>query len=122
METKEAFAKRLEIALDFLGVDRKQSERKRYLAKRLDITERHAGNYLHGAKLPTPEGAIDMAQVLDVNPNWLWFGNGPMKPLTPAQTAHIEAVQALPEPEQNRVFSVSAVLAGSGQEGAARAS
>lgn len=111
MDRKEAFAQRLGIALDHLKIAPNQAERKRYLAELVDITPRHAGNYLSGKKLPTPDGMIDLAIKLGVNPNWLWAGYGAMLPLTPEQTAHIEAVQTLPPATQARVFSVSEALA-----------
>ena len=110
MDHKKAFAARLMIALDAAGVETKNADRKRYIAALAGISERQAGNYLAGEKLPTPDGMIDLATKLGVNPNWLWAGYGPMKALTDAQTAHIEALQSLPEAEQSRVFSVSEAL------------
>ena len=110
MDIKQAFAARLLIALDVAGVEPKNAERKRYIAALLDISERQAGNYLSGDKMPASEGMIDLAIKLRVNPNWLIAGNGPMRALTPEQSALIEALQALPEVEQKRVFSVSESL------------
>jgi hypothetical protein len=110
MDTKQAFGVRLTQALDHQGISPVAADRKRYLSKLLDITERHAGNYLRGDKLPSSEGMIDIAKKLRINPTWLIAGIGPMQPLSDAEIAHILMLRTLTPSDQEKVFRVSEVF------------
>jgi len=79
-DTKTRFADRLSQALTMAGVPDKSIDKKRHLSAIASVTERHAGNYLTGEKLPTMEGMIDMAIQLGVALEWLATGRGPMLP------------------------------------------
>ena len=78
---KTRFADRLSKALTLAGVPDKSIDKKRHLSAIASVTERHAGNYLAGEKLPTMEGMIDLAIQLGVALEWLATGRGPMLPL-----------------------------------------
>jgi transcriptional regulator with XRE-family HTH domain len=106
MNIKEQFGERLKTALEHLGVESTGAARKRYLSKRLDITERQAGNYLNGVKMPTLEGVIDLANKLGVNPNWLLAGIGPMIPLTQEEITHIINLRTLDVGDQQRLYHI----------------
>ena len=103
METKISFASRLKLALDDNGVTTRPPERKRYLADLTGVTERQAGNYLNGEKLPTSEGIIELASKLKVSHEWLATGRGSMHPpgLTDQQA---EFLSRLSEAEKERFF------------------
>ena len=103
METKLLFANRLKLALDANGVTTKPPERKRYLAELAGVSERQAGNYLNGEKLPTSEGIIELAGKLNVSHEWLATGRGSMHPpgLTDQQA---EFLSRLSEAEKERFF------------------
>lgn len=103
MDTKLSFANRLKLALDDNGVTTKPPERKRYLADLTGVTERQAGNYLNGEKLPTSEGIIKLASKLKVSHEWLATGRGSMHPpgLTDQQA---EFLSRLSEAEKERFF------------------
>jgi hypothetical protein len=79
-DTKTRFAYRLSQALTLAGVPDKSINKKRHLSAIASVTERHAGNYLAGEKLPTMEGMIDLAIQLGVALEWLATGRGPMLP------------------------------------------
>ena len=104
MDIKQDFARRLVLALDHAGISTKPIDRKRYLSHIAGVSERHAGNYLSGEKLPTPEGMIDLAIRLGVAWDWLATGRGFM--LSTNLTAE-EAltIQALSNEDRHRLFS-----------------
>lgn len=112
MNTKQEFARRLALALDHAGAPHKPIDRKRWIARRCDITERHAGNYLRGAKMPTIEGLIELALMMCVSWEWLATGRGQMTPidLTPEEITCVRAVRSLPPGERTRLISVIDVL------------
>ncbi len=79
--SKTRFADRLSQALTLAGVTDKTIDKKRHLSAIASVTERHAGNYLTGEKLPTMEGMIGLAIQLGVALEWLATGRGPMLPV-----------------------------------------
>jgi len=109
MDTKKLFAARLAAALDHAKVSTRPPERKKYLSEATGVTERHAGNYLSGDKLPTPEGLIELAIKLGVDWTWLATGQGCMVPqkLTDAEAATLSALSAA---DRERLFQIGAVL------------
>jgi transcriptional regulator with XRE-family HTH domain len=107
---RDGFTRRLTQALDLNGVERTAIERKRFLARLMQVSERHAGNYLSGTKLPTTEGMIDLARKLGVALEWLANGTLPIRPLrlTPEQVGVLERLS----PEQiDRLFQIGGILA-----------
>lgn len=110
MDIKQDFARRLAKALDYAGVSTRMIERKRYLASIAKVSERHAGNYLAGAKLPTPEGMIDLAIRLGVSWDWLATGRGWMVTVNLTEE-EILTLQAMTEEERSRFFQIGKVLA-----------
>lgn len=110
---KKAFGKRLVRALEAqeqrIGIVRTTIERKRYLCSVTGIGERQAGNYLHGEKLPEPDGLMALAKDLGVSWEWLAIGTGDMLPLdlTPDEAA---LLRALSPAERARLFQVGQVL------------
>lgn len=110
MDIKHDFARRLALALDFAKVSTRPADRKRYLAGLARVTERHAGNYLAGEKLPTPEGMIDLAIRLGVSWDWLATGRGIMVPinLTPEEAL---TLHALSHEDRQKLFHIGQVLA-----------
>jgi transcriptional regulator with XRE-family HTH domain len=107
MDIKSDFAGRLVLALDAKGVRPIDAERKRYLSKLLNLSERQIGYYLKGQKMPTLDGAIDLALKLGVSAEWLMSGRGLMRPLSPEEAAHINQVRDLPEEDRERVYRIS---------------
>ena len=107
---REGFAHRLKHALDLNHVDREDSERKKYLAKMLGITERHVGNYLSGEKLPATERLIDMARGLGVSVEWLANGVLPVKPI-PLTQEQIGVLERLSQDQIDRLFQIGGILA-----------
>lgn len=110
MDIKRDFSLRLVQALDAAGVEPVHVERKRYLHRVLDITPRHAGNYLNGEKLPTPEGMVKLAMCLGVSLDWLMTGQGLMQPLTAAEQTHLAETRQLAEPDREKVYRLSQVF------------
>lgn len=110
MDIKQDFARRLVLALDHAGVSTKPIDRKRYLAHIAGVSERHAGNYLAGEKLPTPEGMIDLAIRLGVAWDWLATGRGFMLP-TNLTAEEVLTIQALSNEDRQRLFQIGQVLA-----------
>jgi transcriptional regulator with XRE-family HTH domain len=110
MDIKQDFARRLVAALDYAKVSTRPVDRKRYLAHIAGVTERHAGNYLSGEKMPTTEGMIDLAIRLGVAWEWLATGRGTMLSigLTPEETS---TIQALSTKDRERLFQIGQVLA-----------
>lgn len=110
MDIKEDFGRRLIAALDHAKVSTRTIDRKRYLAHIAGVTERHAGNYLSGEKMPTTEGMIDLAIRLGVSWEWLATGRGSMLSvgLTPEETS---TIQALSTKDRERLFQIGQVLA-----------
>lgn len=109
METRHHFSARLKLALDHHGVTTRPVERKRYLALLTGVSERHAGNYLAGEKLPTSEGIIALAGKLGVSHEWLATGRGPM--LLPGLTdAQAEILSRLSAEEKERLFRIGQLL------------
>jgi hypothetical protein len=80
-DAKTRFADRLSQAITLAGVPDKRIDKKRHLSAIASVTERHAGNYLTGEKLPTMEGMIGLAIQLGVALEWLATGRGPMLPV-----------------------------------------
>ena len=109
MDTKKRFAIRLATALDHAGVSTRPIERKRYLSQSSAVSERHAGNYLSGDKMPTTEGLIELAIKLGVDWTWLATGQGCMVPanLTEAESATLGALSSA---DRERLFQIGAVL------------
>lgn len=110
MDIKQDFARRLVLALDHAWVSTKPIDRKRFLAHIASVSERHAGNYLAGEKLPTPEGMIDLAIRLGVAWDWLATGRGLMLP-TNFTTEEVLTIQALSAEDRHRLFQIGQVLA-----------
>ena len=110
MDIKHDFAKRLIAALDHNHVEPTDIARKRFLGKTLSITERHAGNYLKGEKLPTPEGMVNLSILLGVSLDWLMTGRGLMLPLSEAETSHVADTRKLDEPDREKVYRLSQVF------------
>ena len=110
MDIKQDFARRLVLALDHAGISTKPIDRKRYLSHIAGVSERHAGNYLSGEKLPTPEGMIDLAIRLGVAWDWLATGRGFMLStnLTAEETL---TIQALSQEDRQKLFQIGQVLA-----------
>jgi len=79
-DVKTRFAERLSQALSIAGVNDKSIAKKRHLSALAGVTERHAGNYLAGEKLPTMEGMIVIATQLGVSLEWLATGRGAIFP------------------------------------------
>ncbi|MBK6800469.1 MAG: hypothetical protein IPG83_02960 [Novosphingobium sp.] len=109
METKLLFARRLEMALDANGVESVPIERKRHLAKITGKSERHMANYLDGAKLPTMEGTIELAQKLNVSCEWLATGRGSMR-LSGLTDQQAEFLSSLSAAEKERFFRAYQII------------
>lgn len=109
MNTKIDFAKRLAEALDLNRVDSRPIDRKRYIAKAMTVTERHAGNYLSGEKMPTTEGLIELAEKLKVSWEWLATGRGIPTPMefTPEE---MQVLTMLNPMEREKLFQIGKVL------------
>lgn len=103
------FSRRLIKALDRAGVSRDGAQRKKWLADACDVTPRHAGNYLNGAKLPTTGGLMVLAQALGVAYEWLTTGRGPMLPLDLSEE-QAAALLSLDASERDRLFAIANVL------------
>jgi transcriptional regulator with XRE-family HTH domain len=103
MNTKADFSRRLGVALDHAAVDHNPADRKRWLAKRFDISERQAGNWLNGVQLPTSEGMIEIAVALGVSVEWLVTGRGPRLPLD-LSDAEAALLSALSATDRDRLF------------------
>jgi transcriptional regulator with XRE-family HTH domain len=112
---RHGFARRLAHALDLNGVGRADIDRKRYLASLMNISERHAGNYLRGDKLPTTEGTIDLAKKLGVSVEWLANGTLPIKPL-PLTQDQIRILERLTPDQLARLFQIGGILAPQGTD------
>lgn len=110
MDIKHDFARRLVLALDHAGISTKPIDRKRYLAHISGVSERHAGNYLAGEKLPTPEGMIELAIRLGVAWDWLATGRGLMLQ-TNLTAEEALTIQALSNEDRHRLFQIGQVLA-----------
>lgn len=110
MDIKHSFARRLVDALDYNRVEPTDAARKRFLAKTLGITERHAGNYLRGEKLPASEGMVNLSILLGVSLDWLLTGRGLMLFLTEAETKHVADTRTLGEPDKEKVYRLSQVF------------
>lgn len=107
---REGFSKRLAHALDLNHVGRAAIERKRYLVHLMGISERHAGNYLSGDKLPATEGLIDLAHKLHVSVEWLASGILPVRPL-PLTQEQISVLERLSQDQLERLFQIGCILA-----------
>ena len=70
------FAERFRARLRKRSLSTKQTD----LAKLLSCSSTTAWNYLNGAKLPSMEHAIEMAQLLGCSVEWLLTGRGPEEP------------------------------------------
>ena len=112
---RHGFARRLAHALDLNGVGRADIDRKRYLASLMNVSERHAGNYLRGDKLPTTEGTIDLAKKLGVSVEWLANGTLPIKPL-PLTQDQIRILERLTPDQLARLFQIGGILAPQGTD------
>lgn len=110
---KHDFGRRLILALEAqeqrTGMSRTSAERKRYLHKLMGVTERHAGNYLLGKKLPEPDGLMALAKALGVSWEWLATGRGYMFPvdITPDEAA---LLMSLSPADRARLFQVGQIL------------
>ena len=110
MDIKIDFARRLHEALDTLHVDAHLAERKRFVARILDVTDRQVANYFLGQKLPSMENLAILAAKLGVSLDWLMTGRGPMRPLTDAEIAHIESTRSLTPEDQAKVYRLGEVF------------
>ena len=73
---KEAFSKRLNTALDYAGY--KKWGRSSRLAEQLDLTHQSVRKWVSGETTPSKERRLEIAQLLDININWLENGLGDM--------------------------------------------
>lgn len=78
MDTKKAFAERLNQLLDSKGIPEKYKGREKALAELFNVSPKTASNWLNGLKLPQYWRQIKMAEIYNVRTDWLISGNGLM--------------------------------------------
>ncbi len=72
----EAFADRLNLALDAAGVSRKGLGRQTEVARAMDMSVRGARRWLEGEAYPSPEKLIELAERYHTSVDWLLAGRG----------------------------------------------
>lgn len=87
MDEKIKFANRLNYALDKAGIPRKGKGRQLQIAEFFEVSQESARKWLEGKSFPDTKRIFDIAQQLQVNPQWLLFGIGNISNEVPNELA-----------------------------------
>jgi transcriptional regulator with XRE-family HTH domain len=113
MDTKQAFAYRLGLALDAAGYPRLGAGRETALAKATGKSQPGVRKWLLGEALPNMTSGIELAKLLNVRFEWLMTGRGMMNlepeeaPITDEQRRFMYRIKRLTPEEQSRYFRVA---------------
>jgi transcriptional regulator with XRE-family HTH domain len=80
---RQAFAKRLNEALDDAGAPKKNDGRQKWVAKAFDVSDIAAWKWMNGATMPRAERIQKIASKAKVRAEWLQFGVEPKRALRP---------------------------------------
>lgn len=100
-----AFAQRLVQACNEAGIPGRG--RQTLIAKKLNVSQQAVRKWLDGLSYPEMPRAVELANLLEVNVNWLLQGSGPMRGerINPNALALVEAIVNLPQQERAHVAS-----------------
>jgi len=104
-DAREAFARRMEIVCDELGLAAGHG-RQTALANRFGVTPKAARKWLQGLGYPEMERAVEICEAAKVNVNWLLQGVPPMRGerIDPHTLLLAQAIESLPDSEQAAVL------------------
>lgn len=79
-DEKQAFARRLNLALDAHNVVPKHKGRQEVVGEMFDVSQKGARKWLEGESIPMTKRIAIIAKELNVRGEWLLTGMGPMRP------------------------------------------